>query len=82
MQCSYTSDPGKQDTYIQSAKKRGYDVLLMNGVDSHFYRYTGAEAGQSSTEAGGFDIIDKLVDKGDAAESVLNEDEEQTERPV
>jgi molecular chaperone HtpG len=33
----YTSDPGKQDTYIQSAKKRSYDVLLLNGVlDSHF----------------------------------------------
>jgi molecular chaperone HtpG len=28
----YTSDPGKQDMYIQSAKKRSYDVLKLDGV--------------------------------------------------
>jgi molecular chaperone HtpG len=28
----YTTDPGKQDVYIQSATAKGYDVLLMDGV--------------------------------------------------
>src|SRR5688500_1265459 len=33
----YTSSPGKQDSFIQAAKNKGYDVLLMDGVlVSHF----------------------------------------------
>ena len=33
----YSSDAAKQDTFIQSAKKRAYDVLLLDDVlDSHF----------------------------------------------
>ncbi len=29
----YTNDPAKQDAFIQSANKKGYDVLLMNSPD-------------------------------------------------
>eukprot|EP00697_Spironema_sp_BW2_P005378 gnl/Spiro4/17498_TR9315_c0_g1_i1.p1 gnl/Spiro4/17498_TR9315_c0_g1~~gnl/Spiro4/17498_TR9315_c0_g1_i1.p1 ORF type:complete len:483 (+),score=-25.92 gnl/Spiro4/17498_TR9315_c0_g1_i1:50-1498(+) len=33
----YTNDPAKQDAFIQSAGKKGYDVLLMNSpIDNHF----------------------------------------------
>ena len=33
----YASDAGKQDSFIQAAKNKGYDVLLLDGVlDSHF----------------------------------------------
>src|SRR5690606_11164269 len=33
----YATDPAKQDTFIQSANKKGYDVLLMDSpIDSHF----------------------------------------------
>src|SRR6478736_4371773 len=33
----YTSDIGKQDAFIQSAKSKGYDVIRLDGVlDSHF----------------------------------------------
>ncbi len=72
----YTSDPGKQDTYIQSAKKRSYDVLLMNGpLDSHFIGTLERKLDKVQLKRVDSDIIDKLVDKGTAAESVLSEDE-------
>src|SRR5260221_165071 len=33
----YTNNPDKQDAFIQSANKKGYDVLLMNSpIDNHF----------------------------------------------
>src|SRR6201996_892863 len=33
----YTTDPAKQDAFIQSANKKGYDVLVMDSpLDSHF----------------------------------------------
>src|ERR1700761_6681890 len=33
----YTTDPAKQDAFIQSANKKGYDILLMDSaIDNHF----------------------------------------------
>ncbi len=72
----YTSDPGKQDTYIQSAKKRSYDVLLMNGVlDSHFIGTLERKLEKTNLKRVDADVVEKLVDKGTAAESVLSEEE-------
>jgi molecular chaperone HtpG len=72
----YTSDPGKQDTYIQSAKKRSYDVLLLNGVlDSHFIGTLERKLEKTQLKRVDADVVEKLVDKGTAAESVLTEEE-------
>ncbi len=72
----YTSDPGKQDTYVQSARKRSYDVLMMNGVlDSHFIGTLERKLEKTQLKRVDADIVEKLVDKGTAAESVLSEDE-------
>jgi molecular chaperone HtpG len=72
----YTSDPGKQDTYIQSARKRSYDVLLLNGVlDSHFIGTLERKLEKTQLKRVDADVVEKLVDKGTAAESVLSEEE-------
>lgn len=72
----YTSDPGKQDTYIQSAKKRSYDVLLLDGpLDSHFINTLEQKVEKTNLKRVDADIVDKLIDKGIASESVLSEDE-------
>jgi len=72
----YTSDPGKQDTYIQSAKKRSYDVLLLNGVlDSHFIGTLERKLEKTNLKRVDADVVEKLVDKGTSAESVLSEEE-------
>ncbi len=72
----YASDPQKQDTFIQSAKKYSYDVLLLDGqLDSHFISFLEQKLEKTQLKRVDADIIDKLVDKGETKESVLSEDE-------
>lgn len=72
----YTTDPGKQDMYVQSAKKRSYDVLKLDGVlDSHFISALERKLEKTNLKRVDADTIDKLIDKGIANESVLSEEE-------
>ncbi len=72
----YTTDPGKQDTFIQSAKKRSYDVLLLNGVlDSHFINTLESKFEKTSLKRVDADTIDKLIVKDETLSGVLNDDE-------
>lgn len=72
----YTTDTGKQDMYIQSAKKRSYDILKLDGVlDSHFISALERKLEKTNLKRVDADTIDKLIDKGIANESVLSEDE-------
>lgn len=72
----YTSDPEKQDTYINSAKKRSYDVLLMDGpIDSHFVNLLEQKIEKTHLRRVDSATTDKLVDKDEKVESVLSEDE-------
>ncbi|HYG39419.1 MAG TPA: molecular chaperone HtpG [Cytophagales bacterium] len=72
----YTTDPGKQDSYISSAKKRGYDVLKFEGIlDNHFIGFIERKLEKFSLKRVDSEIIDKLIDKGETLESVLSEDE-------
>jgi molecular chaperone HtpG len=72
----YATDAGKQDVYIQSAKKRSYDVLLLDSIiDSHFINTLERKLEKTSLKRVDADTIDKLIDKGINNESVLTEDE-------
>ncbi len=72
----YTSDPGKQDTFIQSAKKRSYDVLLLDGVlDSHFINTLESKFEKTSLKRVDADTADKLITKDETLSGVLNDDE-------
>jgi len=74
----YTSDAGKQDAYIQSAKNRGYDVLIMDGVlDNHFINSLEMKFEKVSWRRVDSDSIDKLIDKNEKKESVLTKKEEE-----
>ena len=36
----YTTDAERQDSYVQAAHKKNYDVLLMNSpIDTHFIHH-------------------------------------------
>ena len=73
----YTTDPDKQDGYIQSAKSRGYDVLVMNGIlDSHFINNLEMKVENTAWKRVDSETIDKLVDLDEKKESVLTEDQE------
>ena len=68
----YTTDPGKQDSYIASAQKRGYDVLSLKAVlDNHFIGFIERKLEKFSLKRVDSEIIDKLIDKDEKLESVL-----------
>ncbi len=72
----YTNDPDKQDTFIQSARKRSYDVLLLNGpLDSHFVGVLEQKFEKTTLKRVDADTIDKLIDTGTVTEGVLSDEE-------
>lgn len=74
----YTSDKGKQHAFIETAKKRGYDILsLDNIIDSHFINHIEQKFDKTQIKRVDSDTIDKLINKEEKVESVLSKDEEE-----
>lgn len=75
----YTSDVAGQDSFIQSAKKRGYDVLKLDSVlDGHFANTLESKIVKTNFKRVDADTIEKLVDKGIIVETVLSDSEKET----
>jgi len=72
----YTNDPSKQDAFIQSANKKGYDVLLMDSpIDTHFISQLEQKLEKTSLKRVDADVTDKLIAKDENPESVLTEEQ-------
>jgi molecular chaperone HtpG len=72
----YSSDAGRQHSYVQAANKRDYDVLLMNSpIDTHFIHHLEMKLEKTSLKRVDADVLDKLIVKEDAAKHSLSEDE-------
>ena len=72
----YTSDRKQQDAYVESAIRRGYDVLLMdNVIDAHFINALEQKLEKVHFQRVDADTLDKIIDKGLNNESVLSEDD-------
>lgn len=72
----YTNDPERQHSYIQAARKKEYDVLLMNSpIDTHFIHHLETKLEKTSLKRVDADVIDKLIVKEDTAAHQLTEDE-------
>ena len=72
----YTNNPAKQDAFIQSANKKGYDVLLMDSpIDTHFISHLENKLEKTSLKRVDADVADKLIKKDDAPEHVLTEEQ-------
>ena len=62
----YTSDINKQDSFIQDAKNRGYDVVVFdNVIDSHYINHLEQKLEKTQIKRVDADILDKLIDKGE-----------------
>lgn len=73
----YTHDAGKLDTFVQSAKKRSYDVLLLDSpIDNHFIGFLEGKEEKTSIKRVDSDSVDKLIAKDEKAEMVLSEAEQ------
>jgi molecular chaperone HtpG len=74
----YTSDRGKQDSFIQSAKDKVYDVLVLDSViDSHFISNIEPKLEKTQIKRVDSDTVDKLIAKDEAMPSVLSKEEEE-----
>src|SRR5690606_26315613 len=72
----YTSDAAQQDSYIAAAKNKGYDVVVLDSpIDSHFVSYVEQKTEKTQLKRVDADVIDKLIQKADAKELELTEEE-------
>lgn len=73
----YTTDKDAQDSYIQSAKKYNYQVLQFDAlIDQHFIQHLEYKQSDVVFKRVDADTIDKLIEKENAATSVLSKEEE------
>jgi molecular chaperone HtpG len=73
----YASDKGKQDSFIQGAKNKSYDVLLFDGVlDNHFINTLEQKLEKTQLKRVDSETSDKLIAKDEKTESVLSESEQ------
>ena len=72
----YTIDAAKQDTYIQAAQKKMYDVLKMDGpLDTHFISQLEQKGEKLSLKRVDADVLNKLIEKDESQHLVLSDDE-------
>jgi len=79
----YTTDRADQYSYIEAAKARGYDVLLMDGqLDTHYLNHMETKLKDSRFARVDSDIIDRIIEKEEARESKLTSDQKADLTPV
>ncbi len=79
----YATDHEKQYGYIESAKNKGYDVLLFNGqLDTHFINHLEQKFKNSRFTRVDSDVIDNLIRKEERKESRLSKEHQEDLIPV
>jgi molecular chaperone HtpG len=68
----YATDKEQQFSYIEKAKSKGYDVLLMDGqLDTHFLNQLETKFKDSRFVRVDSDVIEKIIQKDEALDSKL-----------
>lgn len=79
----YASDAGKQDSFIQAAKNKAYDVLILNGpLDNHYINTLEQKLEKIQIKRVDSDTAEKLIDKDQKVESVLSDSEKEQVKSV
>ncbi|MEJ0031204.1 MAG: molecular chaperone HtpG [Bacteroidota bacterium] len=74
----YTTDQGKQHSFIESANTKSYDVLVFDGaIDPHFVNALEPKLDKVQFKRVDSETIDKLVPNDESVASVLSKDEEE-----
>ncbi|HTM65951.1 MAG TPA: molecular chaperone HtpG [Flavipsychrobacter sp.] len=72
----YATDVLKQDSFIQSANRKGYDVLVMDGpLDTHFISHIERKAEKLALKRVDADVVNKLIEKDEKYEDILTEEQ-------
>ncbi len=73
----YSTNKTDQFTYIEKAKKKGYDVLLLEGqLDVHLINHLETKFKESRFVRVDSDVVDKLIQKEEEKESKLTRDQQ------
>lgn len=73
----YSTDKTDQFTYIDKAKTKGYDVLLLDGqLDIHLINHLEGKLKDTRFVRVDSDVIEKLIQKDTLSESKLSEDQQ------
>ena len=79
----YADDAVDKMSFIESAKAKGYDVLLMDGqLDSHYINWYENKNEKCSFVRVDSDVVDKLIRKSDAQTMSLTVAQQDIMRPV
>jgi molecular chaperone HtpG len=74
----YATDKTDQFTYIEKAKSKGYDVLLLDGqLDLHLVNYLEGKLKESRFVRVDSDVVDKLIQKEESKKSKLSPQQEE-----
>jgi molecular chaperone HtpG len=79
----YATNKEDQYSYIEKAKNKGYDVLLMDGqLDTHFLNHLEQKLKDSRFTRVDADVLEKLIRKDESTESHLTDRQKEDLRPV
>ncbi|MEY3646347.1 MAG: hypothetical protein RL127_1055 [Bacteroidota bacterium] len=79
----YTTDEQQQDTFIQSAKQKGYSVIRLDSlIDSHFIQAMEAKLEKTQWKRVDADRIEKLIDTGINLEAILSDTQKESVKKV
>ena len=80
----YSNDKDEQHSYIEAAREKGYDVLLMDGVlDNHFINHLEQKLENTSFTRVDADTIENLIKKDDTeTPSKLEEKQKEAIKPL
>ncbi len=79
----YTNHPADNDVQIKAAQAKGYDVLEFDQiVDNHFIQHMEYQQSELRFARVDSDTVDHLIQKEDAPESVLSEQEQTTVKEI
>lgn len=79
----YANNVQEQHTYIDSAKSRGYEVLLMETMlDPHYINQLESKLKDTSFVRVDADTVDKLIKKEESTISKITEDQQKVLQPI
>ena len=79
----YTTNMQEQHSYIENARERGYDVMVMDGpLDPHFINTLEMKLENSHFARVDADVIDKLIKKEEVQPSRLSDKEKEAIKAV
>ncbi len=79
----YASDVEEQHAYIESAREKGYDVVILDGIlDSHFINNMEQKEPNTRFTRVDSDTVDKLIKKDEETPSKLDDKQKDELKPV